>query len=273
MPIKADYHLHSSFSGDSQTPMKQMIERGIELGLSTMCFTEHIDMDYPYDKKEDEGMFDLNTYSYLYDLACAKGDYADKIKILFGIEIGVQPHLAFKLAEYARTYEFDFIIASSHVCNHKDPYYPAFYEGRSDEEAYREYFSSIMDNLEAFPDFDVYGHLDYVVRYGKTKDADYSYTKYADYIDPILKLLIDQEKALEINTAGLRYGLRETNPCLDIVKRYHELGGELITIGSDAHKPEDVGYALDKAGDLLEACGFHSYTTFSHRKAEQRLLK
>ena len=155
MPIKADYHLHSSFSGDSQTPMKQMIERGIELGLSTMCFTEHIDMDYPYDKKEDEGMFDLNTYSYLYDLACAKGDYADKIKILFGIEIGVQPHLAFKLAEYARTYEFDFIIASSHVCNHKDPYYPAFFEGRSDEEAYREYFSSIMDNLEAFPDFDV----------------------------------------------------------------------------------------------------------------------
>ena len=126
--IKADYHLHSSFSGDSQTPMKQMIERGIELGLSTMCFTEHIDMDYPYDKKEDEGMFDLNTYSYLYDLACAKGDYADKIKILFGIEIGVQPHLAFKLAEYARTYEFDFIIASSHVCNHKDPYYPAFFE-------------------------------------------------------------------------------------------------------------------------------------------------
>ena len=101
MPIKADYHLHSSFSGDSQTPMKQMIERGIELGLSTMCFTEHIDMDYPYDKKEDEGMFDLNTYSYLYDLACAKGNYADKIKILFGIEIGVQPHLAFKLAEYA----------------------------------------------------------------------------------------------------------------------------------------------------------------------------
>ena len=106
--------------------MKQMIERGIELGLSTMCFTEHIDMDYPYDKKEDEGMFDLNTYSYLYDLACAKGDYADKIQILFGLEIGVQPHLAFKLAEYARTYEFDFSIASSHVCNHKDPYYPAF---------------------------------------------------------------------------------------------------------------------------------------------------
>ena len=268
MPIKADFHLHSSFSGDSQTPMKQMIERGIELGLSTMCFTEHIDMDYPYDKKEDEGMFDLNTYSYLYDLACAKGDYADKIKILFGIEIGVQPHLAFKLAEYARTYEFDFIIASSHVCNHKDPYYPAFFEGRSDEEAYREYFSSIMDNLEAFPDFDVYGHLDYVVRYGKTKDAEYSYQKYQDVIDPVLEKIIDLGKGIELNTGAIRHGLKELNPCNDILRRYRQLGGEIITVGSDAHEPKYIADGFDRASEVLKECGFHYYTTFDKRIPE-----
>ena len=95
----------------------------------------------------------------------------------------------------------------------KDPYYPAFYEGRCDEEAYREYFSSIMDNLEAFPDFDVYGHLDYVVRYGKTKDAEYSYQKYQDVIDPVLEKIIDLGKGIELNTGAIRHGLKELNPC------------------------------------------------------------
>lgn len=268
MAIKADYHLHSSFSGDSHTPMEDMILKGIELGLDTMCFTEHQDMDFPYSKPEEMGMFDLNTDSYLYDLAQLKNKYADKIRILFGVELGVQAHLRRELAVYAKSYDFDFIIASSHVCNHKDPYYPAFYEGRSDEEAYREYFSSILDNLKAFNNFDIYGHLDYVVRYGKTKDADYSYDKYKDILDKILETLIEKEKGIEVNTGAITYGLRELNPCTDVIRRYRELGGEIVTVGSDAHAPENITRGFDKAAEYLTACGFKYYATFEKRTPE-----
>lgn len=268
MAIKADFHLHSSFSGDSDTPMEQMIQRGIELGLSTMCFTEHMDMDYPYARPEDEGMFDLNTDSYLYDLLKYKNKYADRINILFGVEIGVQPQLRRELAVYAKNHDFDFIIASSHVCNHKDPYEPSFYEGRTDEEAYREYFASVMDNLKIFSNFDVYGHLDYVVRYGKTKDAEYTYRKYQDLIDPVLQKLIDMEKGIELNTGAIRYGLKELNPCNDILKRYRELGGEIVTIGSDAHNPAYLADGFARASQILMECGFQYYTTFEKRSPE-----
>ncbi len=268
MKIKADYHLHSSFSGDSTTPMEEMILKGITLGLDTMCFTEHMDMDYIYNKSEDSGIFELNTDSYLYELLGLKDKYADKIRVLFGVELGLQPHLKRELAVYAKSYDFDFIIASSHLCNRKDPYYPSFFEGRPDEEAYREYFSSILDNLKAFNNFDVYGHLDYVVRYGKTKDADYSYNKYKDILDNILEFLLEKEKGLEINTGAIRHGLRELNPCTDIIKRYRQLGGEIITIGSDAHTPDFLANGFDRAAEILSECGFKYYTTFEKRMPE-----
>lgn len=268
MAITADYHLHSYFSGDSEAPMEEMIQKGISLGLSAMCFTEHMDMDYVYIKPEETGMFDLNTDSYLYELATLKSKYADRIKILFGVELGLQPHLRRELALYAKSFPFDFIIGSSHVCNGKDPYYPCFYEGRSDEEAYREYFSSILDNLKAFSNFDVYGHLDYVVRYGTNKDADYSYDKYKDILDKILETLLEKEKGIELNTGAISYHLKDLNPCAGILRRYKELGGEIITIGSDAHAPDAIARGFDKAAQILTECGFKYYTSFENRTPE-----
>lgn len=268
MAIKADYHLHSYFSGDSETPMEQMILKGIDLGLNTMCFTEHMDMDYVYVKSEETGMFELNTDSYLYELATLKEKYKDQIKVLFGVELGIQPHLRRELAVYAKSFPFDFIIASSHVCNRKDPYYPYFYEGRNDEEAYREFFEATLENIKAFKNFDVYGHLDYVVRYGKTKDAEYCYDKYKDILDKILEMLIDNEKGIEINTGAIGYDLKDLNPCMDIIKRYKEMGGEIITIGSDAHKPEVIARGFDRAAQVLTECGFKYYATFENRVTE-----
>lgn len=268
MAVNADYHLHTSFSGDSTAPMEDMILKGIALGLTAMCFTEHMDMDYVYPTPEDEGTFELNTDSYLYDFIKYKEKYADKIRLLFGVELGVQPHLRKALALYAKSYDFDFIIASSHLCNRKDPYYPDFYEGRSDEEAYREYFLSILDNLNTFDNFDVYGHLDYVVRYGKTKDADYSYEQYKDIIDKILETLIEKEKGLEVNTGAIGYRLRDLTPCTGILKRYRELGGEIITIGSDAHEPSAIARGFDRAAEVLTSCGFRYYATFEKRTPE-----
>lgn len=265
MPITADFHLHSSFSGDSDTPMEDMILRGIKLGLTEMCFTEHNDFDYPVSASEPEGFFELNPDAYLYDFLKLREKYADRIHLCFGVELGLQPHLTRKNAAFAKAHDYDFVIGSSHLCNGKDPYYPSFYEGRTQEEAYRAYFESILENLKSFSNFDIYGHLDYVVRYGSQKDAGYSYEMYRGIIDKILTRLIDMEKGIEVNTAGLAKGLREPHPCAGILKRYRELGGEIVTTGSDAHTPEQIAHAFDRACDILKECGFRYYATYEKR--------
>lgn len=268
MPIVSDCHLHSSHSGDSNTPMEQMVLRGIELGLETMCFTEHHDIDFPASPDEPEDFFLLNTDSYLYDLARLKEKYEGKIRLLFGVELGLQAESLRPISIYAKSFEFDFIIGSSHICHGKDPYYPNFYEGRTEEAAYREYFESILENVKKFSCFDVYGHLDYVVRYGPNMDREYSYEKYRDVFDEILKTLIEKEKGLEVNTGGLKRGMRDLHPCTDILKRYRELGGEIVTIGSDAHAPENVAEHFERAAKVLQECGFRYYTVFEKRNAE-----
>lgn len=268
MPICADCHLHSSHSGDSHASMDSMIERGIKLGLKQMCFTEHMDMDYPDSEHESGSIFLLNTDSYLYDLIRLKERYDGRIQLLFGVELGLQPHLSDNNARYVHSYDFDFVIGSSHLVNGQDPYYPAFYEGRTEAEAYRAYFASILDNLKKYTNFDVYGHLDYVVRYGPNKNEKYAYADYRDMIDVILETLIENEKGIELNTGGFRAGLHAPNPCADILRRYRELGGEIVTIGSDAHAPEDIGTHFTEAAEILSSCGFRYYCVYQKRVAE-----
>lgn len=265
MPITADYHLHTSFSGDSDTPMEEMILKGIGLGLDRMCFTEHHDLDYPVTESIPEGFFELNPDSYLYEFLKMKEKYADQISLCFGVELGMQPHLAQRNTAFAKAHDYDFIIASSHICNRQDPYYPSFYEGRSQKEAYLEYFESILENLKYFNAFDVYGHLDYVVRYGPEKDRGYSYEQYRDVFEQILRRLIEMGKGIEVNTAALAKGMRDAHPCIGVLKRYRELGGEIITTGSDAHQPGQIAYAFNRAANILKNCGFHYYTTFEKR--------
>ncbi|MDE7246867.1 MAG: histidinol-phosphatase HisJ family protein [Lachnospiraceae bacterium] len=265
MPITADFHLHSSFSGDSDTPMEDMVLKGIELGLTEMCFTEHNDFDYPVTERETEGFFEVNPDAYLYDFLKLREKYADRIALFFGVEIGLQPHLTRRNAAFVKAHDYDFVIGSSHLCNGKDPYYPAFYEGRSQEDAYREYFESILENLRAYSNFDIYGHLDYVVRYGPNRDEGYSYEMYREIFDKILSKLIDMEKGIEVNTGGLAKGLRDLHPCAGILKRYRELGGEIVTTGSDAHTPGQITRAFDRAAEILKECGFRYYATYEKR--------
>lgn len=272
MTITADYHMHSSFSGDSDAPMEQMIRQAVSAGIRRICFTEHQDFDYPPCPDTPAGFWtvDMPVYrSRLYEL---KEKYAGQIQICFGIELGLQPHLAQQNAGYIRSYDFDFVIGSSHVCNRQDPYYPVFFAGKTEEEAYREYFTSILENIRVFTDFDVYGHLDYIVRYGPNQDKAYTYEKYRDIFDAILELLLEKGKGLEINTAGLRYGPRQANPCSGILKRYRALGGSVVTVGSDAHKPSQIGWEFERAAALLKECGFTHYTTFCGRMPEYHRL-
>ena len=147
-----------------------------------------------------------------------------------------------------------------------DPYYPEYYQGRSEDQAYREYFESILENLAVFDCFDVYGHIDYVVRYGPNRNQYYTYEKFADLLDEILRAIIQKGKGIEINTGGFKYGLGHPNPTEAVLKRYRELGGEIITIGADAHKPEHVAYDFQKVPDILQEAGFKYYTVFQGRK-------
>ncbi len=265
MSITTDCHLHTSFSGDSDTPMEEMIIQGIHLGLTQMCFTEHNDFDYPATENDPPGKFEVNPDAYLYDFLKLREKYADRITLRFGAELGLQPQLVLRNDIFVKEHDYDFIIASSHICHGQDPYYPSFYEGRAQSEAYLEYFESILENLKCYSNFDVYGHLDYVVRYGPHKDEGYCYEVYRDVFDRILEQIISMEKGIEINTAPLAKGMRDMNPCTGVLRRYRELGGEIITVGSDAHTPAQIAHAFDRAADVLKDCGFRYYATFEKR--------
>ena len=208
MPILSDFHTHTSFSGDCNTPMEHMIVSACNLGLNYLCFTEHFDPDYPV--REGETLdFSLATESYRNAFLSFQKKYDNKLQLLWGVELGLQSHLFSFLSEYINNHPFDFVIASSHLCNGGDPYYPDFFDNRKEEDVYLEYFASILENVTNFQDYDIYGHLDYIVRYGPNKDALYSYEKYRDIYDSILKKIIESGKGIELNTGGLKYGLKD----------------------------------------------------------------
>ena len=259
-----DTHMHCHFSGDSDTAPEDMIKASIEKGLNGICFTDHLDYDY----KEHPGMFDLDVDSYYKEIISLQDKFKSVLPINFGIEMGLQPHVVEKNNKITKNYPFDFVIGSSHVVHGIDPYYPNYYEGKTEDEAYREYFESILENIATDADYDVYGHLDYVVRYGPNKNIYYSYEKYADIIDEILRQLIQHGKGIEINTAGFKYGLGHPNPTEEVIRCYKELGGEIITIGADGHKPEHIAFDFDKVPDILKNSGFKYYTIFKKRKPE-----
>lgn len=254
------------FSADSDTPMEVMIHRAVETGLQGITFTEHLDPDYPV--TPDNLDFSLNIPAYKEKLAELSDMYKDKIQVRFGIELGLQMHLGEYFDSLLSQTPFDFVIGSSHLVHGYDPYYPEFFEERKEFLCYMEYFESILENISAYDGFDVYGHIDYVVRYGPNRNREYSYGRYKDILDEILKKLISMGKGIELNTGGYHYGLGEPNPCTAVIRRYRELGGEIITIGADAHTPDKIACAFDKAASVLEACGFRYYTIFKDRKPE-----
>ena len=251
--------------------MENQIKAAISKGIRTLCFTEHMDYDYPSDPaKEKDGRpeFFLDTDDYRKGFEKLRELYADKIELLFGVELGLQPYIVDWNTNYVNQYDFDFIIGSAHTIDHMDPYYPSFYEGRAEREAYSRYFLQACENIMKFDDFDAFGHLDYVVRYGPNKNKEYSYREYSDLIDPILKILVDKGIALEINTGGYRKGLGGPNPGADVVKRYRELGGELVTIGSDAHTAVTLAADFQAAEQLLLQCGFKYHAVYRARRPE-----
>lgn len=257
-----DTHIHTHFSGDSTAALNTMIQSSISKNLDGICFTDHIDYQYP--KDADLFLFDISDYKKC--LLEQQLAYQKHFPILIGVELGLQPQIADWNHHLITQHDFDFVIGSSHVVHGFDPYYSEYYEGKSEYAAYLEYFESILENIAVFDDFDVYGHIDYVIRYGPNKNTEYSYKKYADVLDEIFRQLIEKGKGIELNTAGLKYGLGHPHPTENALARYRELGGEIITIGSDAHKPEHIAYDFKKVPAFLTDAGFSYYTVFEKRK-------
>ncbi len=267
--MTADYHLHSSFSGDSETCPETAVRTAFEKGLDLMCFTEHFDPDYPY---PDVSM-ELDVSAYFSEMRRLQNLFGSHPEIRIGAELGIQPHLGTFLQNWltaceADGFHFDFLIASTHIADRLDPYYPDFWHSRNTRQAVGRFLDITLENIRSFDNFDVYGHLDYIVRYAPEQERFFSYSAHAEQIDAILRLLLDKGKGIEINTGGWKAGLAEPNPCRDVLRRYRELGGEIITMGSDAHTPEYIAYRFEDAKELLRSCGFRYFTVFRERKAE-----
>lgn len=255
-----DFHVHTCFSGDSEASVRSMLDRAVFLHLSGLCITDHIDFDYP----DNPELFLFDPEKYFSALPPLMEEYQERLSVRIGVELGLQPHIAGRNQEFVSTYPFDFVIGSSHVVDMADPYYPAFWEGKDPAKVIRHYFETILENLKEFSDFDVYGHLDYIVRYCPDKSFVYRCEDYMDILDECLRTLIGMGKGIEINTAGMRYG-QSPNPDTAILRRYRELGGELLTAGSDGHTPEHLAWMFPQLPELLKSCGFSFITVFEKR--------
>lgn len=271
MNILSDNHLHSSFSSDSTAPAEAMIRRALELGLSSMCFTEHNDYDYP--PEDGKIVFNIDFDNYFDTLSVLREKYRGQIDVRIGIEQGLMASVASRVDAFDPDNRLDFIIGSSHLVNGDDPYYPEFWNNSDVKGTILSYYESIIDNLNTCHNFDVYGHIDYIARYiPAQRTSEYREKDFHDILDHILRTIISKGKGIEINTAGLRYSTAQTNPSPFILKRYHELGGEIITTGSDAHAPEYLAYSFSQVPAILKEAGFRYYTEFRARKPEFKKL-
>lgn len=259
---KIDYHMHTRFSGDSEADPREHVKQAIALGLDEICFTDHRDFEYPID------VFELDVDTYYQTIMTLKEEFKDQIIIKWGIEIGLDMNHQDKINELTNQYPFDFVIGSIHVINHTEFYYGEFFTGLSKEEAHRYFFEETLRCVQNFDCFNVLGHLDYIMRYGPYEDRMVEHTKYQDIIDEIFKALIAKGKGIEINTSGYALNGNCGFPNFDQVKRYYDLGGRIITIGTDSHTSDRVGQHVNDVKEKLEQIGFKDITTFTKRKCD-----
>ena len=274
MPILTDSHMHTHFSTDSEAPMEEMIVSAIQKGLTNICFTDHQDFDYPDMPDLPEGAFMLDVDSYRKEWNSLRDRYeGEKVSLpdgttapfhlRFGVECGMQKCCADKNSQLVSAHPFDFVIASQHLCGGMDAYYPEFHQLYPDTAAiFHQYLEETYENIQAFPNFDSLGHLDYMIRYCTSIGQTYDMKNEEEIIRAILEYLIKKDKALEVNSASYRKGMSEPNPRREVLSIYKEMGGKLLTIGSDAHNPHDIAADFNRVSDLLTSIGFQEYVLY-----------
>ncbi len=269
--ITADYHTHCNFSTDSDSTANSMVLGAIEKGLTHFCLTDHMDLDYPNTTKE-QPLFEFHPKNYFETLTPLQELYKDKLEFSIGIEFGLRPNrtdLNNAMYQLLAEYPFDFALGSIHLLDNEDPYYESYWNGHtSSKNILINYFNHLLHSIQQFDGFDSLGHLDYIIRYipNFCGTKDYSYKEYKEVIDEILKLLIQKNKALEINTKGLISGLSCFHPKLEILTHYLELGGTLLTIGSDAHNPNAIATEFKQTEELLRSCGIKGYYIYKNHQ-------
>ncbi len=266
-PLKVDFHTHCNYSPDSQVTMEEMIEKSIEIGITDLAFTDHVDLDADMGTIEDGTIqswdFDRDDFEKI--IHKNQEIYKGKINIYQGLEVGVQPHLAKENAKIVKANAYDFVIASVHSVEKKDLYYKRFFENYSDSKAVQLYYESLYESIEDFKDYSVIGHLDLYLRY-KNALKQVAFSEYYDIVSAVYKRIIEDGKGLELNAGGHRYGLGHNNPNEYLLKLYKEMNGEILTLGSDAHSTQYLGHHYGQNIDLLKSLGFKYICTFEQMK-------
>ncbi len=257
-----DFHVHSDYSMDCKYLMEEMVVEAINNNMKSICFTDHID----YDVTEKRIDIDFRTNDYFKKVNQVKYKYLKNIEILAGVEIGMQPHLGERYNEIIDNNPFDFVIMSIHSIDGKDIHLDGFTNNKSPIDALTKYYEYLYQCVNSFDNFDVLGHIDYIDRYFSESTILPDFDEYSSLVRDILKLVIEKGKGIEVNTAGIKYGLKYYHPKPQILKLYKDLGGEIITIGSDAHSPKFIGYEYKGAEKLLRELGFKYIYLFKERK-------
>lgn len=257
-----DCHIHSDFSIDGKFLMEEMVLGAIEKNMKSICFTDHIDFDVTKNRID----IDFRTDDYFKKIKQVKYKYMDKIEILAGVEIGMQPHLCHRYNEFISNNPFDFVIMSIHSIEREDIHADNFTYDKRPLEALTIYYEYLYQSIKNYNNYDVIGHIDYIDRYFEDSSQIPCFKEYYPYVKQILELIIQQGKGLEINTAGVKYGLGYYHPKIEILKLYKELGGEIITIGSDAHNPKFIGYEYKEVEKLLQELEFKYIYLYKERK-------
>jgi histidinol-phosphatase (PHP family) len=254
----ADYHMHTSFSDDSDYPMEDCVYHAIALGLEEICFTEHTD----FGTKDAETNCD--TAAYFKELQRCQKKFADKIRIKFGMEFGMQVTTIREFQQLFASYPFDFIILSCHQVDNLFFFIQQFQKGRTQQEYNERYYEEILKVMQGYDDFSILGHLDMIKRYDKC--GEYPFAGVRDIIAEILRLVIQKGKGIEVNTSCFRYKLPDLTPSHEILELYRDLGGDIITIGSDSHMRAHVGCRIKEVQEELSNIGFKNIYTFEKMK-------
>lgn len=254
-----DFHMHSHFSADCSIAMEKMVLASIKKGLKGICFTDHIDYDYP----SKDFVFEFDLHEYAEQVTELKAKYHDHIQINKGVEIGVQPHLSSRYEALMQKESFDFVICSMHTTDKKDLHFGDLFKDRTIEEAYQLYYEELLYCIKNFKQFNVLGHLDLVKRYTINNIPN---NDFHDIISAIFKEIIPAGQGIELNTSGVRYGLSSGMPSNDILKLYLESGGEIITLGSDAHRETEIAFEFRESLELLKSIGFKYVSSFKNQE-------
>lgn len=258
-----DYHVHSSFSEDCDIEMESMIKSAIDMGFKEIAITDHLDLDYP----DRNFQFLLDFSAYQKALNQYMKQYAGKIKVVKGIEMGLQKHILSECEQVVDSFEYDFVLASFHGTDQKDLHCGDYFKERSPLNCYIDYYTNIYDCLSDYKKYNVIAHINLVDRYAHYIENDnVKLSQYMEIVEGIFKKIIDDGKGIEINTSCGRYQMKKTIPTVEMLKLYKDLNGEIITMGSDAHYKNHIGYDFNYYFDLLKSLGFRYITAFDKMK-------